>query len=78
MTKHRDVNKCRRKDKCKMAALIRQANKRYEMAKKKERTYGGKQKKDKKEEKKEQTNKQTNKQNGRAKDAYELPHTKTE
>ena len=28
MTKYRDVNKCRRKEKCKMAALIRQANKR--------------------------------------------------
>ena len=28
MTKHRDVNKCRRKDNCKIAALIRQANKR--------------------------------------------------
>ena len=27
MTKHRDVNKCRRQEKCKMAALIRQANK---------------------------------------------------
>ena len=26
MTKHRDVNKCRQKEKCKMAALIRQAN----------------------------------------------------
>ena len=44
MTKHRDVNKCRRKEKCKMDALIRQANKqvRLEMAstpetKKKER-----------------------------------------
>ena len=34
MTKHRDVNKCRRKEKCKMDALIRQANKqvRLEMA----------------------------------------------
>ena len=28
MTKHRDVNKCRRQEKYKMAALIRQANKR--------------------------------------------------
>jgi len=28
MTKHRDVNKYRRKENCKMAALIRQANKR--------------------------------------------------
>ena len=27
MTKHRDVNKCRRKETCKMDALIRQANK---------------------------------------------------
>ena len=34
MTKHRDVNKCRRKEKCKMAAQIRQANKQYEMANK--------------------------------------------
>ena len=38
MTKHRDVNKCRRKEKCKMDALIRQANKRVrpEMANKAE------------------------------------------
>ena len=28
MTKHRDVNKCRRQEKYKMAALISQANKR--------------------------------------------------
>ena len=28
MTKHRDVNKCRRQENYKMAALIRQANKR--------------------------------------------------
>ena len=28
MTKHRDVNKCRRQEKYKMAALIKQANKR--------------------------------------------------
>ena len=34
MTKHRDVNKCRRKEKYKMAALIRQANSRYELANK--------------------------------------------
>ena len=34
MTKHRDVNKCRPKEKCKMAALIRQANSGYEMANK--------------------------------------------
>ena len=35
MTKHRDVNKCRRQEKLyKMAALIRQANKRHEMANK--------------------------------------------
>ena len=32
MTKHRDVNKCRRQEKYKMAAVIRQA--RYEMANK--------------------------------------------
>ena len=60
MTKHRDVNKCRRKEKCKMAALIRQANKRVrlEMAnkpeikkKRKERTHGGKE-----EEKREKQN----------------------
>ena len=42
MTKHRDVNKCRRQEKCKMAALIRLANKRvrigqYAKDKKKER-----------------------------------------
>ena len=35
MTKHRDVNKCRRKEKCKMAALIRQANKRVRRDKRK-------------------------------------------
>ena len=34
MTKHRDVNKCRRKEKFKMAALIRQANSGYELANK--------------------------------------------
>ena len=34
MTEHRDVNKCRLKEKCKMAALIRQANIGYELAKK--------------------------------------------
>ena len=34
MTLHRDVNKCRRKEKFKMAALIRQANSGYEMANK--------------------------------------------
>ena len=45
MTKHRDVNKCRRKEKCKMAALISG----YEMANKPERE---KKKKKKKEEKK--------------------------
>ena len=28
MTEHRDVNKCRRQEKYKMAALIKQANKR--------------------------------------------------
>ena len=28
MTKHRDVNKCRRQEKYKMAALIRKANER--------------------------------------------------
>ena len=28
MTKHQDVNKCRQQEKCKMAALIRQVNKR--------------------------------------------------
>ena len=28
MTKHRDVNKCRQQEKCKMTALIRQVNKR--------------------------------------------------
>ena len=54
MTKHRDVNKCRRKEKCKMAALISG----YEMArerkkereKKKKKTHGGKE-----EEKREKT-----------------------
>ncbi len=30
MTKHRDVNKSRRQEKCKMTALIRQANKRVQ------------------------------------------------
>ena len=48
MTKHRDVNDCRRQEKCKMAALIRLTSG-YEMArdikkerkKKKERTHGG-------------------------------------
>ena len=34
MTLHRDVNKCRRKEKFKMAALIRQANSGYELANK--------------------------------------------
>ena len=34
MTNHRDVNKCRQKEKCKMVALIRQANCGYEMANK--------------------------------------------
>ena len=53
MTKHRDVNKCRRKDKCKMAALIGQANKRVRNGDKKARTHGGKE--EKKEE--QQTNK---------------------
>ena len=55
MTKHRDVNKCRRKEKCKMAALIRQANKqvRLEMAikpktKKKERMVEKKRKRERK------------------------------
>ena len=47
MTKHREVNKCRRQEKCKMAALIRQAKKRvrngqYETKDKKERTHGEK------------------------------------
>ena len=36
MTQHRDVNKCRRKEKFKMAALIRQANSGYQMANKPE------------------------------------------
>ena len=36
MTQHRDVNKCRQKDKFKMAALIRQANSGYELANKPE------------------------------------------
>ena len=44
MTKHRDVNKCRRQEKHKMAALIRQANKRVRNGQltkdKKERTHG--------------------------------------
>ena len=44
MTKHRDVNKCRRQEKYKMAALIKQANKRVrngqEAKDKKERTHG--------------------------------------
>ena len=49
MTKHREVNKYRQKEKCKMAALIRQANSWYEMANKpkikiKKRMYGGKKK----------------------------------
>ncbi len=34
MTQHRDVNKCRRKEKFKMAALIRQTNSGYELANK--------------------------------------------
>ena len=47
MTKHRDVNKCRRPEKYKMAALIRQANKRVRNGqktkdKKKKRTHGEK------------------------------------
>ena len=46
MTKHQDVNKCRRQEKYKMAALIRQANKWVEMANKskikKARTHGEK------------------------------------
>ena len=36
MTQYRDVNKCRRKEKFKMAALIRQANSGYQMANKPE------------------------------------------
>ena len=44
MTKHRDVNKCRRQEKYKMAALIKQANKRVrngqEAKDEKERTHG--------------------------------------
>ncbi len=36
MTQHRDVNKCRRKEKFKMSALIRQANSGYELANKPE------------------------------------------
>ena len=43
MRKHRDVNKCRRQEKYKMAALIRQANKRVRNGQqtkdKKERTH---------------------------------------
>ena len=46
MTKHRDVNKCKRQEKYKMAALIRQANKRVR---------NGQQTKDKKEKKKKRT-----------------------
>ena len=46
MTKHRDVNKCRRQEKYKMAAPIRQATKRVrngqETKDKKERTHGEK------------------------------------
>ena len=47
MTKHRDVNKCRRQEKYKMAALIRQTNKQVwngqcETKGKKERTLGEK------------------------------------
>ena len=41
MTKHRDVNKCRRQEKYKMATLIRQANKRANKPKI-ERTHGKK------------------------------------
>ena len=48
MTKHRDVNKCRRKEKCKMAALISG----YEMANKPEREKK-KKKKERKKNKKE-------------------------
>ena len=48
MTKHRDVNKCRRKKIKEMAALIRQTNSGYEMANKpeiqKEKTDGGREK----------------------------------
>ena len=36
MIQHRDVNKCRRKEKFKMAALIRQVNSGYELANKPE------------------------------------------
>ena len=46
MTKHWDVHKCRRQEKYKMAALIRQANKRVRNSQyakdKKERTHGEK------------------------------------
>ena len=46
MTKHRDVNKCRRQEKYKMTALIRQSNKRVRNGQytkdKKERTHGEK------------------------------------
>ena len=46
MTKHRDVNKCRRQEKYKMATLFRQDNKRVrngqETKDKKERTHGEK------------------------------------
>ena len=52
MTKHQDVNKCRGKEKCKMAALIRQANKRVRNGqqaryKKKERMVEKKRKREK-------------------------------
>ena len=59
MTKHRDVNKCRRKEKCKMAALISG----YEMANKPERE----KKKEKKERKKNKKERMVEKKRKREK-----------
>ena len=59
LTRPRSRNKCRRKEKCKMAALIRQANSGYELAnkphkKEKKKTYGGREEREDKQQ--QQTN----------------------
>ena len=59
MTKHQDVNKCRRKEKCKMAALIRQANSRYELANKPKIKKERRMVEEKREKTKQNNNKQT-------------------
>ena len=67
MTKLRDVNKCRRQEKYKMATLIRQANKRANKPKI-ERTHG------KKEGEKREKTKQHSEKKGEASNASEQRH----